>query len=177
MSRIAGNPVNLPKNVTLIQEDRKLTFKGPKGSLKVELHPLISIKEQEGVVSVVWDAGNRQANAQSGTMRTIINNIVIGISDGFEKKLLITGVGYRAQAKGDTLSLSLGYSHPIEFKAPPDISFETPSQTEIIVKGIEKQKVGQVSAEIRSLRPPEPYKGKGVRYADERIIMKEAKKK
>jgi len=148
--------------------------KGPKGNLEVRLHPGVSVEKQESSYAVkpVTEADTPMA----GTFRSLINNMVVGVSDGFEKKLALVGVGYRAQSQGKTLNLALGFSHPIEYQAPEGITIEVPSQTEILVKGCDKQKVGQVASEIRAFRPPEPYKGKGVRYADERVVRKEAKK-
>ncbi len=178
MSRIAKAPVPVVSGVEVKIEGQKVTVKGPKGSHEYEVHPLVkvSLEDNEVRVSPV-DPGNKAAWAMAGTMRALINNMVVGVSQGFEKKLQLVGVGYRAQVKGKVLDLSLGFSHPVEYPIPEGITIQTPSQTEIIVSGSDKQKVGQVAAEIRRYRPPEPYKGKGVRYADEHVVRKEAKKK
>jgi len=176
MSRVAKNPVNIPAGVEINLQDNFLTVKGIKGSLSISIHHEVVVKYQaDQLLFSLVDGSNFVAIA--GTMRAIINNMVIGVSQGFERKLLLTGVGYRAQAKGDILNLSLGFSHPIEYKMPNGVTVETPSQNDIIIKGIDKQLVGQVASEIRNFRRPEPYKGKGVRYADEIIRRKEAKKK
>ena len=175
MSRIAKKPITVPAGITVSIAGQSVNLKGPKGNLSMDLHETVAIKQDgsELVLSPVVET----AWAMTGTMRSLVNNMVIGVSQGFEKKLELVGVGYRAQAQGNTLNLSLGFSHPVAYAAPEGISIETPSQTEILVKGADKQKVGHVSAEIRAYRPPEPYKGKGVRYANEYIIRKEAKKK
>jgi len=174
MSRVAKNPISLPSGVDIDISASDVSVKGPKGNLALKLHPSVSLDEDNGVYRVRPDDDKHLAMA--GTFRALVNNMVIGVSDGFQKKLQLVGVGYRAQLQGDKLNLALGFSHPIEYTAPKGIKIETPTQTEIIVSGCDKQKVGQVAAEIRSYRPPEPYKGKGVRYADERVIRKEAKK-
>lgn len=174
MSRIASYPIELPKGVEFSQSGQEVRVKGPKGELKMALHPTVETQNDEGVLT--FKAAPGGTGAMAGTMRALINNMVQGVTSGFEKKLNLIGVGYRAQAQGSKLNLQLGFSHPVDFNVPDGVSVETPSQTEIIVKGADKQKVGQVAAEIRSYRPPEPYKGKGVRYADERVVMKEAKK-
>ncbi|QFY43647.1 50S ribosomal protein L6 [Candidatus Methylospira mobilis] len=177
MSRVAKNPITLPKGVTVNLDGHTLSVKGAKGEMVRELHPAVGVAVNEGVITVQSDRDNKTIDALAGTTRANINNMVVGVSTGYEKKLTLVGVGYRAAAKGDTLSLALGFSHPVEFQAPAGITLETPSQTEIIVKGCDRQVVGQVAANIRSYRPPEPYKGKGIRYSDEVIIRKEAKKK
>mgnify|MGYP005841481963 CR=1 FL=1 len=174
MSRIASYPIELPKGVEFSQKDQEVRVKGPKGELTMDLHPSVAMKNEEGVLS--FEAAPGGTTAMAGTMRALINNMVLGVTDGFEKKLSLVGVGYRAQAQGSKLNLQLGFSHPVDFSVPDGVTVETPTQTEIIVKGADKQKVGQVAAEIRGYRPPEPYKGKGVRYFDERVVMKEAKK-
>jgi len=174
MSRIAKQPVSVPQGVEVRLDGQHVTVKGPKGTLELDVHESVEVRLEEGTVHVAPRDG---AWALAGTMRSLINNMITGVSQGFEKKLELVGVGYRAQAQGRKLNLSLGFSHPVEFEVPEGITIETPSQTEILIKGIDKQKVGQVAASIRALRPPEPYKGKGVRYADEQIIRKEAKKK
>ena len=177
MSRVAKNPVAVPKGVEVALAASEISIKGPMGTLKQAL---------SGNVSVVRDGDNllcktlndsMQSNAMSGTLRALLANMVLGVSKGFERKLYLVGVGYRAQAAGDTLNLTLGYSHPVSYKMPAGIKVETPTQTEIVLKGANKQQVGQVAAEIRAFREPEPYKGKGVRYSDEVVILKETKKK
>ena len=177
MSRIANAPVELPKGVEFRQVGNIVTLKGSNGELSLELNSEVELKQEDNVLRLSPRSGSRFATAISGTMRSILANLAKGVSEGFERKLELVGVGYRAQAQGKKLNLTLGFSHPVEYEVPEGISVETPSQTEIVVKGADKQKVGQVSAEIRRFRPPEPYKGKGVRYADERVMLKEAKKK
>jgi large subunit ribosomal protein L6 len=177
MSRIAKQPVELPKGVEFSQANGVVKVKGPKGELAMELNSEVEIGVEDNLASITPRSGSRFANAISGTMRALVANMVTGVTDGFERKLELVGVGYRAKAQGQKLDLTLGFSHPVAFQVPDGVTVETPSQTEILVKGIDKQKVGQVAAEIRRFRPPEPYKGKGVRYADERVVMKEAKKK
>ena len=177
MSRIAKAPVTIPKGVDVKLTGNNMTVKGSKGQLSFDFNPVVGITVADNVIQMQWDKDNKDSIAQAGTARAIANSMVIGVSDGFEKKLTLIGVGYRAQAKGNVLSLSLGYSHPVDFEVPAGITVETPSQTEILVKGSDKQQVGQVAAKIRAYRPPEPYKGKGVRYADEKVAKKEAKKK
>ena len=174
MSRVAKNPISIPAGVELNISGSALKVKGPKGNLELNLHPSVSLEENDGQYLVKPDSDKDMAMA--GTFRALVNNMVVGVSDGFQKSLKLVGVGYRAQLQGNKLNLALGFSHPIEYNAPEGIKIETPSQTEIIVTGCDKQKVGQVAAEIRSYRPPEPYKGKGVRYTDERVVRKEAKK-
>lgn len=174
MSRIASYPIELPKGVEYTHQGETVRVKGPKGELSMNPHPSVEIKNDDGVLS--FAAGSSGTTAMAGTMRALINNMVLGVTEGFEKKLALVGVGYRAQAQGKSLNLQLGFSHPVDFAIPEGVTIETPSQTEIVIRGADKQKVGQVAAEIRSLRPPEPYKGKGVRYHDERVVMKEAKK-
>jgi large subunit ribosomal protein L6 len=158
-------------------DGNKMTVKGSKGHLTHVLNSAVSVDIDDNLIHVQWDKDNKEANAQAGTARAILSNMVIGVSAGFEKKLTLIGVGYRAQAKENILSLSLGYSHPVDFEVPSRIIVETPTQTEIVVRGTDKQLVGETSAKIRAYRPPEPYKGKGVRYADEHVVRKEAKKK
>lgn len=177
MSRIANAPVTLPNGVEVTLNGAEVTVKGPKGSLGHVIHDSVEVTQSDGVLSCSARQGVENAVALAGTTRAVLNNMVIGVSAGFEKRLQLVGVGYRAQLKGNVLNLALGYSHPIDFPVPEGISIETPSQTEILVKGIDKQKVGQAAAVIRGYRPPEPYKGKGVKYADEAIARKEAKKK
>lgn len=178
MSRIAKAPVEVVSGLEVKVDGQKVTIKGSKSTQEYEIHPTVAVSFEEGILRVQpRDPESKQGWAMAGTMRSLLNNMVIGASQGFQKKLLLVGVGYRAQVKGKVLDLSLGFSHPVEFAIPEGISIETPSQTEIVVSGTDKQKVGQVAAEIRRYRPPEPYKGKGVRYADEHVIRKEAKKK
>jgi large subunit ribosomal protein L6 len=177
MSRIAKQPVELPKGVEFQQSGTVVTVKGGKGSLSMDLNTEVQIAQDDGMLSFTPRSGSKFAIAMSGTTRALLANMVTGVSDGFERKLELVGVGYRAQAQGNKLNLTLGFSHPVVYDVPEGISIETPSQTEVLIKGTDKQKVGQVAAEIRRFRPPEPYKGKGVRYADERVVLKEAKKK
>jgi len=154
-----------------------ITAKGPNGELSLNRHDLVSVEFEDGQLKVQANDESKQSRAMSGTTRALLANIVTGVSQGFEKKLTIIGVGYRAQVQGNKLNLSLGFSHPVEYAIPVGITIEAPSQTELVVKGADKQKVGQVAAEIRAYRPPEPYKGKGVRYTDEYVVRKQAKKK
>ena len=177
MSRIAKAPVTIPSGVDVKLDGNTLTIKGIKGQLTHVINSAVNIDITDNVMQMVWDKDNKVATAQAGTARAVLNNMVTGVSAGFEKKLTLIGVGYRAQAKESILSLSLGFSHPVDFQVPAGITVETPTQTEIIVKGSDKQLVGEVAAKIRAYRPPEPYKGKGVRYADEHVVRKEAKKK
>ncbi|MBL10388.1 MAG: 50S ribosomal protein L6 [Acidiferrobacteraceae bacterium] len=174
MSRIANNPISIPTGVEIKIEPGKVVAKGPKGEHYLNLHSDINLQHKDDILQV--EETKEGSSAIAGTMRSLVNNLVVGVTNGFEKKLTIIGVGYRAQSKGKVLNMSLGFSHPVEYKVPDGISVETPSQTEIIVKGIDKQLVGQTAAEIRRFRPPEPYKGKGVRYEDEYVVRKQAKK-
>ncbi len=176
MSRIANNPVELPSGVEFSMAGNVVTIKGSKGQLQHNLHPLVSVSQEGNQLKTGKNDDSKSANAMAGTTRALLQNIVTGVSVGFERKLTIIGVGYRAQVQGKVLDLTLGFSHPVKFKIPEGISIETPSQTEIVIKGIDKQLVGQVAANIRAFRPPEPYKGKGIRYADENVVRKEAKK-
>lgn len=177
MSRVANNPVVLPSGVELKLDGAEIAVKGGKGSLAMPSNDLVEVKLEDGVVSFAAKNSSKESRAMSGTLRALVNNMVVGVSQGFEKKLVLNGVGYRAKASGKSLNLTLGFSHPVDYELPEGVSAETPSQTEIVVKGIDKQQVGQVASEIRAYRPPEPYKGKGVRYADEYVRRKEAKKK
>ncbi len=177
MSRIAKSPVNVPKDVEIKLVGNNLTVKGSKGELTHILNSNVSIAINKDVANIEWNSEDKVATAQAGTARALLNNMVVGVSEGFERKLTLIGVGYRAAAKDNILNLSLGFSHPVDFIVPAGITVETPSQTEIVVKGTDKQLVGEVSAKIRAYRPPEPYKGKGVRYSDEHVVRKEAKKK
>ena len=176
MSRIANAPVKLPSGVEITVGD-EINVKGGKGSLCLAHTELVEVLQEDNVLRFKSTSGDRKAQALAGTYRALVQNMVIGVSEGFTKELELQGVGYRAQAQSNKLTLSLGFSHPVEYQVPEGIEIETPSQTQVIVKGIDKQLVGQVSAEIRSYRPPEPYKGKGVRYVNEHVRRKEAKKK
>ncbi|MDA1074848.1 MAG: 50S ribosomal protein L6 [Proteobacteria bacterium] len=175
MSRIANSPVVVPSGVEVKLQGNNLSVSGSKGSLNMVVHKSVAVKTEDGELQ--FSGKDRASITMAGTMRALANNMVIGVSQGFERKLLLQGVGYRAQAQGRTLNLQLGFSHPISYQLPDGIEVQTPSQTEIVVTGTDKQKVGQVSADIRRYRPPEPYKGKGVRYAHEHVRRKEAKKK
>ncbi|MDG2376530.1 MAG: 50S ribosomal protein L6 [Woeseiaceae bacterium] len=177
MSRVAKAPVELPKGVEFNLSGMTASMKGSKGQLSIELNSEVELKQEDNTVSVSPRSGSRFATAIAGTTRALLANMAQGVSEGFEKKLELVGVGYRAAAQGNKLNLTLGFSHPVVYDVPEGISVETPSQTEVVVKGTDKQKVGQVAAEIRRYRPPEPYKGKGVRYSDEQVVIKEAKKK
>jgi len=170
-------PVPLPKGVQYALSGRTVTIKGGKESLTLDLHPHVAVEQDGDELNVKAVGGGRNGVAMAGTTRALLNNMSIGVTAGFERKLQLVGVGYRAQLQGKTRNLTLGFSHPVEHAVPEGITIEVPSATEIVVKGADKQRVGQVSAEIRAYRPPEPYKGKGVRYADERVVLKEAKKK
>ena len=177
MSRIAKAPIAVASGVDVKIDGDQITVKGSKGTLEMMVHPDVGVALEGGELHVKPRNEKKATWAMAGTMRSLINNMVVGVSAGFEKKLQLIGVGYRAQAKGKAINLSLGFSHPIDYSAPEGVSIDTPSQTEIIVSGSDKQKVGQVAAELRAFRPPEPYKGKGVRYANEHVVRKEAKKK
>ena len=177
MSRVAKNPVKLPAGVEVTLQGQQLSVKGAKGTLNLSVHSSVEVTQEGGELRFAARNGDQQNRAMAGTTRALVNNMVIGVSQGFERKLQLVGVGYRAQSKGTVLSLALGFSHPVEYELPEGITAETPSQTDILIKGIDKQKVGQVAAEIRDFRRPEPYKGKGVRYSDEVVLRKEAKKK
>ncbi len=176
MSRVAKVPIEIAKGVEITLNGQNVNVKGPKGSLSHTVHDLVSVKLEDGSMTVRALNESKASNALSGTTRAVLQNLVIGVAEGFERKLQIVGVGYRAQAQGQKLNLSLGFSHPVEYAIPDGISVETPTQTEIVVRGIDKQAVGQVAANIRAYRKPEPYKGKGVRYSGEQIVKKEAKK-
>jgi large subunit ribosomal protein L6 len=177
MARAEKNPVEVPSGVTVTISGQQVSVKGGKGALEHVVHDAVGVSQDDGKLHFKVASNNKGAQAQVGTARALLRNMVIGVSDGFEKQLELIGVGYRAQAQGNKLNLSLGFSHPIDYQLPEGITAETPSQTQIIIKGIDKQAVGQVAAEIRAFRPPEPYKGKGVRYSDEHVVRKEAKKK
>jgi large subunit ribosomal protein L6 len=175
MSRVAKNPVDLPSGVEVKMSGRHIQVKGPKGELSLNLHPTVDMVHEDNQIRLAASTGD-SAMAMAGTMRALVSNMVTGVSVGYEKKLTIVGIGYRAQAQGSSLNLSLGFSHPVVYQIAKGVSVETPSQTEIVVSGTDKQLVGQTAAEIRRFRPPEPYKGKGVRYADEQVRRKQAKK-
>jgi len=177
MSRVAKAPIVVPKGVTVEISGQDVKVKGAKGTLEWSVHPSVVVSQSDGEVRVAPAEGHQGSWAMAGTTRALLHNMVVGCGTGFVRKLSLVGVGYRAQAKGTVLNLSLGYSHPIDYPVPAGITIETPSQTEIVVAGADKQQVGQVASEIRGFRPPEPYKGKGVRYADENVLRKEAKKK
>ncbi|KZX56886.1 50S ribosomal protein L6 [Halioglobus sp. HI00S01] len=174
MSRVANNPVSLPSGVEVKIDGRDLSVKGSKGTLAISLVEGVQVSQDDNVLTIAYD---EKSKAMAGTTRALVNNMVKGVSEGWEKKLVLNGVGYRAKASGKSVNLTVGLSHPVDYQLPEGVSAETPSQTEIVVKGIDKQAVGQAAAEIRSYRPPEPYKGKGIRYADEYVRRKEAKKK
>ena len=177
MSRIANSTVGIPKEVEVTLSGQELNVKGSKGQLNLVIHELVEISQEEDVLKISATQPSKKSNALAGTFRSIIDNMVVGVNKGFEKELELQGVGYRAQMQGSKLNLTLGFSHQVEYLIPEGIEILTPSQTQIVVKGIDKQLVGQVAAEIRAFRPPEPYKGKGVRYANEYVKRKEAKKK
>jgi large subunit ribosomal protein L6 len=177
MSRVAKSPISVPSGVEIKIANDEISVKGSKGNMQLAIHNSVKVNQEDGVLKIEPVKESKDSWAMAGTFRALINNMVVGVSSGFSKKLSLVGVGYRAQAKGKVLNLNLGFSHPIDYAVPEGVTVETPSQTEIIVSGCDKQKVGQAAAVIRSYRPPEPYKGKGVRYADEHVVRKEAKKK
>jgi large subunit ribosomal protein L6 len=177
MSRVAKNPVIVPSGVDVTLDGNAVRVKGSKGSLELAVHESVHVTREGDQLRFAARTAATAADAMAGTTRVLVDNMVVGVTSGFERRLQLIGVGYRAAAKGNTLALTLGFSHPIEYALPEGISAETPIQTEIVLKGADKQLLGQVAAEIRSFRPPEPYKGKGVRYADEKVRRKEAKKK
>lgn len=177
MSRIGGEPVSIPNGVEVKLQGQQVSVKGSKGSLDYTVHDSVQVEQSDGALVFSARNGGKQSKALSGTMRVLVNNMVLGVSKGFEKKLELNGVGYRAKVQGNTVNLTLGFSHPVDYTLPEGVSAQTPSQTEIVVSGIDKQLVGQVAAEIRAFRPPEPYKGKGVRYSGEYVRRKETKKK
>ena len=177
MSRVGKMPVTVPQGVDVSIKADQISVKGAGGALSVAASSLVTVQQDAGKLTFVPANESREANAMSGTMRQLVNNMVVGVTKGFEKKLSLVGVGYKAQAQGAKLNLAVGYSHPVNIEMPAGIKVETPAPTEIIIKGADRQRVGQIAAEIRAVRPPEPYKGKGIRYADERITIKETKKK
>ena len=177
MSRVGKMPIQLPSGVEVKLDGQNINVKGSKGAFDYVIHDLVEVSQEDNILAFkAKNDKDKKAWAMTGTMRAVTSNMVLGVSEGFEKKLELVGVGYRAQAQGNKLNLTLGFSHPVVHDVPEGVTVETPSNTEIILRGIDKQKVGQTASEIRSYRPPEPYKGKGVKYADERIIRKEAKK-
>tara|TARA_B100000945_G_scaffold97047_1_gene75908 strand:- start:1375 stop:1923 length:549 start_codon:yes stop_codon:yes gene_type:complete len=176
MSRIAKNPITIPDTASVTVDNKIVKVKGVKGELDFNISSLVSLEINENVITVSYDEENQQSIALAGTTRSIVNNMVVGVTEGFEKKLELIGVGYRAKASGKLLELTLGFSHPIKYQLPDEVEVETPSQTEVVLKSHNKQILGQAAAEIRAFRPPEPYKGKGVRYSDEQVKRKEAKK-
>ena len=176
MSRVAKNPIEITDGVTVNFNDGCLDVKGKVGELKFDLPETVSLEIADNVITVKYDENNQQSIALAGTTRALVNNMIIGVSQGFEKKLELKGVGYRAKASGKLLELTLGFSHPVKYQLPDEVQVETPSQTEVVLKSHNKQILGQAAAEIRAFRPPEPYKGKGVRYSDENVRRKEAKK-
>ncbi len=177
MSRVANDPVFIPEKVDVTLDAAEITVKGPLGVLSQKLLPSVQVQRVENRIEFKVNDNSNLANAMSGTLRALVSNMVVGVSKGFEKKLSLVGVGYRAQAQGDKVNLTLGFSHPVVHQLPIGVKAETPTQTEIIIKGADRQQVGQVAADIRAYRSPEPYKGKGVRYLGERIVLKETKKK
>jgi large subunit ribosomal protein L6 len=177
MSRVGKLPVNVPAGVDVSIKEDQISVKGAGGVLQLTLNKLVKVANDAGNLNFQPANESREANAMTGTMRQLVNNMVVGVTKGFEKKLSLIGVGYKAQAAGNKLNLAVGYSHPVNFDMPAGISVATPTPTEILVKGADRQRVGQIAAEIRAVRPPEPYKGKGIRYADEKITIKETKKK
>jgi large subunit ribosomal protein L6 len=177
MSRVAKNPIVVPAGVEVTLGSGEISVKGPLGTLKQALGADVKVEREGDRLLCKATSGSRQSNAMSGTIRALLANMVQGVTKGYERKLTLVGVGYRAQAAGETLNLTLGYSHPVAHKMPKGVKVETPTQTEIVLKGIDKQQIGQVAAEVRAYREPEPYKGKGVRYADEKVTLKETKKK
>ncbi len=177
MSRIGKQPVAVPAGVEVAVKDGLVNVKGSLGALSLAENALVKIENNAGVLTFTPADESREANAMSGTMRQLVNNMVTGVSKGFEKKLTLLGVGFRAQAQGNKLNLSVGFSHPVEIEMPAGIKAETPTPTEVVIKGADRQRVGQIASEVRGVRPPEPYKGKGIRYADEKVVITETKKK
>jgi len=177
MSRIGKLPVAVPAGVDVAVNETQVNVKGALGALSQNLHPLVKVENKAGSLTFVPVDESRAANAMSGTLRQLVNNMVNGVSKGFEKKLNLIGVGYKAQAQGTKLNLNVGFSHPVVIDMPAGIKVETPTPTEIVIKGADRQRVGQVASEVRAVRPPEPYKGKGIRYSDEKVVIKETKKK
>lgn len=177
MSRVGKMPIALPQGVDVAITAEKISVKGAQGALTLQVNPLVSIKNEGGTLTFAPNNESAEADAMSGTMRALVNNMVTGVSKGFERKLTLVGVGFRAAAQGQKLNLQVGFSHPVSKDMPTGITVTTPTQTEILIKGADRQVVGQIAAEVRAIRPPEPYKGKGIRYAEERVVLKETKKK
>lgn len=177
MSRVAKAPVALPSGVSVTLNDRQVEVKGKNGNMSLRLHELVELKQEDDAIIFSPTVDSKEAMMHTGTMRALLNNYVTGVNEGFERRLQLIGVGYRAQATGNKVTLNVGYSHPVEYTLPEGVSAETPTQTEIVLKSNNKQQLGQAAANIRAFRPPEPYKGKGIRYSDEHVIRKEAKKK
>jgi len=177
MSRVGKMPVTIPAGVDVSIKEDQISVKGSGGTLSLQCNALVNVVSKDGKLSFEPANDSREANAMSGTVRQLVNNMVVGVTKGFEKKLSLVGVGYKAQAQGAKLNLQVGYSHPVDKNMPQGITVTTPTPTEVVIKGADRQRVGQVAAEIRAIRPPEPYKGKGIRYADEKIVIKETKKK
>jgi len=177
MSRVGKMPITIPAGVDVSIKEDQISVKGAGGTLNLQRNALVNVVSKDGKLSFEPANDSREANAMSGTVRQLVNNMVVGVTKGFEKKLSLVGVGYKAQAQGAKLNLQVGYSHPVNKDMPQGITVTTPTPTEVIIKGADRQRVGQVAAEIRAIRPPEPYKGKGIRYADEKIVIKETKKK
>ena len=177
MSRVGKQPVVIPQGVEVALQAESIQVKGALGALNQSLSPLVKVSSADGKLTFVAADESREANAMAGTMRQLVNNMVLGVSKGFEKKLNLIGVGYKASAQGSKLNLAVGYSHPVDFEMPAGITVATPVPTEIVIKGADRQRVGQLAAEVRAVRPPEPYKGKGIRYSDEKVVIKETKKK
>ena len=177
MSRVGKMPIAVPQGVDVAVSANEISVKGAQGTLVRPVHPLVTVKNESGKLTFAANNDSAEADAMSGTMRALVANMVTGVSKGFEKKLTLVGVGFRAQAQGQKLNLQVGFSHPVVKEMPAGVKVETPTQTEILIKGADRQSVGQVAAEVRAIRPPEPYKGKGIRYADERVALKETKKK
>lgn len=177
MSRVASNPISIPAGVTVSLDGQEVAVKGGNGNLQLTVHGDVEVSQADSQLTFAARGNSQQAKALAGTTRALVNNMVVGVSQGFERKLQLIGVGYRAKASGKTVNLTLGFSHPVDYTLPEGVTAETPTQTEIVLKSSNKQLLGQVAAEIRAFRPPEPYKGKGVRYADEHVYRKEAKKK
>jgi large subunit ribosomal protein L6 len=177
MSRVAKMPVAIPQGVDIAIKDDQINVKGALGALALTQNAHVVVKNDDGKLTFVPANDSREANAMSGTMRQLVNNMVVGVTKGFEKKLNLVGVGFKAQAQGDKLNLTVGYSHPVVMAMPAGITVATPTPTEVVIKGSDRQRVGQIAAEVRAVRPPEPYKGKGIRYSDEKITIKETKKK
>ena len=177
MSRVGKMPVEIPQGVDVVIGEDQISVKGSGGQLATAANNLVKVESKDGKLSFVPADDSREANAMSGTLRQLVNNMVVGVSKGFEKKLSLIGVGYKASVQGNKLNLNVGYSHPVILEMPEGITAATPTPTEVVIKGADRQAVGQIAAEVRATRPPEPYKGKGVRYSDERVIIKETKKK